>query len=359
MFRLAEQLRRHAEDALLRGPYSVVDKTTLPPSGDPQDYWHPAPYFWPNPDSEDGLPYIKIDGMRSPGTALYEPGCEQYDRSSLQRLFDDTTILALAWRATGNLRYSDHAASLVRKWFLNPASRMNPHLEFAQVRLGHNQNRGYSTGIIEAKDFYFFLDALRLLEDSGSFTIEDRAALTDWLRTYLNWLHTSPQGQQECRTNNNHGTLFDLQVAAIAVYVKDLGVLLDTLRRAQDRLRQQLAPDGSQPHELKRTMTKHYCCFNAQSWINIADLGANCGYDLWSFRDVNGRGLKTALEWLLTRLSPEKQWPYPQQGAFDRDRVLPLYFGYRAHFGNLSEFKFVGDPCGCLLYTSPSPRDRS
>jgi hypothetical protein len=314
----------------------------LPPFGDAHDYWLPAPYFWPNPNTKDGLPYIKIDGKRSPGTGLYETGSEQYDRTSLQRLFDDTTTLALAWRVTGNMHYAEHGSLLVRRWFLDPSSRMNPHMRFAQVRLGHNENQGFSTGIIEAKDFYFFLDGVRLLERSGSFTVADREALSDWLRTYLAWLLSSPQGMQECRTKNNHGTLFDLQIAAIAAYVLDLRTLLTTFRRAGNRLFQQFEPDGSQPSELTRTITQHYCCFNLQAWINLANLAAGCGQDLWSLQDSDGRGLKPALEWLLA-LCSKKEWPYPQEGDFDRDRLLPLHFSYRDRYGAQPFFQPVAD----------------
>src|SRR5690554_383098 len=87
---LKKYIEQAAEEALKRGPYSVVDKKTLPPSKNPHDYWHPAPYFWPNPIPIPGLPYIPKDGKRVPGTRLYEPLSDNYDRTRLQRLLDDT-----------------------------------------------------------------------------------------------------------------------------------------------------------------------------------------------------------------------------------------------------------------------------
>ena len=68
---------------------------------------------------------MRRDGHRVPGTELYEPGSEQYDRTSVQRLFDDTTVLALAWRVTDNLDYAEHGARLVKRWFVEPEMRMN------------------------------------------------------------------------------------------------------------------------------------------------------------------------------------------------------------------------------------------
>ena len=46
-----------------------TDKTTEPPSGDRHEYWHPAPYWWPNPATADGLPYVWRYGERAPGPA--------------------------------------------------------------------------------------------------------------------------------------------------------------------------------------------------------------------------------------------------------------------------------------------------
>ncbi len=129
-------IEAEASAAIARGTFSVLDKTGCAPSGDRRDYWHPAPYWWPNPDSPDGLPYIQRDGQRRPGTNLYEPGSEEFDRSNLQRVLEGATVCALAWRATGKQPYADHGAALIRRWFVDPESRMNPHLEFAQARMG-------------------------------------------------------------------------------------------------------------------------------------------------------------------------------------------------------------------------------
>src|SRR5262249_1751712 len=45
------QLERDAKSALHAGPFSVVEKTNVPPSGDKHDYMSIGPYFWPDPGS--------------------------------------------------------------------------------------------------------------------------------------------------------------------------------------------------------------------------------------------------------------------------------------------------------------------
>src|SRR5213078_434466 len=60
------KLERDAQKALPSGPFSVVTKDATPPSGDKHVYMSQAPYFWPDPKSPNGLPYIRRDGERNP-----------------------------------------------------------------------------------------------------------------------------------------------------------------------------------------------------------------------------------------------------------------------------------------------------
>ncbi|WP_028492423.1 alginate lyase family protein [Thioalkalivibrio sp. ALE19] len=326
-----EALVKCASEALERGPFSVVDKTTRPPSGDVHDYWHPAPYYWPHPLRIPGLPYVARDGERVPGTRLYEPESDRYDRTRVQRLFDDGLVLAMAQEATGEERYGKHAARLVRRWFLDEETAMKPHLQYAQVRRGHNRNRGTSAGIIEFKDLYYFLDGVRLLLRNGALADTDRTGLENWLGQYLEWLRSSPQGIGERASENNHGTYYDLQVASIAAFLGEWRLVRETLRDSRSRILAQFASDGRLPQELARTTTAHYECFTIQGWIHLARLAESVGEDLWSFEGPEGQGLRRGMEWLLQHMG--KPWPYQQIDAFDEERFYPILFAYREKYG--------------------------
>ncbi|WP_170329767.1 alginate lyase family protein [Ruegeria arenilitoris] len=317
-------LRSAADEAMTRGPYSVTDKPEPAPSGDPHDYYHPAPYWWPNPKKKDGLPYIRQDGKRVPGTQLYEADSDRYDRTRLQRLFDDTTALALAARVTGEKKYSDKAENLILTWFVDPETRMNPNLNYAQVRRGHRSDRGEAHGLIETKDFYFFLDAVRLLED-------DLLAreLKTWLSAFLEWLTTSEQGIDECGATNNHGSCFDLQVASIAAFLDDVQALQEINLRAQARLLGTITPNGEQPFEMERTLTQHYCTFNLQSWINLFNLLENVGFRPWS--SAAGERLISAMNRLLSE--SEAGWSHPQIDPFNMARLFPIDSALRERTG--------------------------
>ncbi len=311
-----------AEGALLRGPYAVTDSSSLPPSGSAHDYWHPAPYWWPH-GRGDGTPYVWRDGVRRPGTQMYSPASEQFDRTRLHGMLHDTTALALGWAVTGDDRYAGHGARLVRTWFLDGGTAMTPHLEFAQVRLGHDGNRGQATGLIEMKDLYYFLDAVRLLTRAGALSEADARSFRTWLRAYFTWFLESPQGTQERRAANNHGTCYDLQSLAIAAYLGDADEFNEAVRRATGRLGAQFDPTGAQPEELRRAETRHYCAFNLQSWLNAARIAECGGAGLWDAGFGTGSLLSHGIDWYLA-VDTGEGWPYPQVQEFDTRRDLPI-----------------------------------
>jgi len=201
---------------------------------------------------------------------------------------------------------------------------MDPHLRYSQVRMGHNNNEGSCSGIIETKDFYYYLDAVRILEKEGFLGEGDLKGLKEWLGAFLAWLVESPQGREEVKRRNNRGVLYDLQVGAIAAYLKDFETLSEVVRRSQGRIHDHFEPDGRQPHELARTESAHYCAFNLQSWVNLADFLGRCGVDLWGYESAGGRSIRKGLEWLLPFFAGQR-WPHPQLSEFNWQRLAPLF----------------------------------
>ena len=334
--RLVAKLREEADAALKRGPYSVTDKTTVPPSGDPHDYWHPAPYWWPNPKTPDGLPYIRRDGMRVPGTHLYEAGSDKYDRTRLQRLFDDTTVLSLAWKVTGVDAYAQHAARLVRHWFIAPESRMNSHLRYAQVRMGYDDSEG-SRYRRDRDEGSVLLSRRRKVprasRRAGAGRPRPARRVVDAVsRLACHELagHAGAACQQQSWDLLRFADRRDRRLS------RKCGLAtFDLSYELQERLLEQFELDGGQPHEMKRTLTGHYCCFNLQSWVNLATLAERCGVDLWSITASDGRGLRRAFEWMAPYIGG-REWNWPQTHVLDCERFIPLYFACRDHYGEIA-----------------------
>jgi hypothetical protein len=309
-------LQNDAAEALAFGPVSVMDKAVTPPSGDKHDYMSQAPYWWPDPAKPDGRPYIRRDGDRNPEINRIT------DHDNLGRLTSAVATLGLSYALTGRQEHAAHAARLVRVWFLDPATRMNPHLKFGQGIPGINDGRGI--GIIETRGLAEMLDGVLLLAGSPSWTAADESALQDWMRGYLKWLIESSHGQEEAKNGNNHETWYDVQVAGLALYTGQRDLARRTLEGARQRIARQIEADGRQPRELERTRAWDYSEFNLRAFFDLADMGRRGGVDLWTYRTGDGRSLRQALDFMVPFAAGEQKWSYPQITGFRASAIHGL-----------------------------------
>src|SRR5262249_9368963 len=190
------ELEREAKSALSAGPFSVVEKTNLPPSGDKHDYMSIGPYFWPDPATSNGLPYVRHDGRRNPANRTS-------DRRDLSSMMGNVETLALAWYFTGDETYANKATQLLYTCFLDSETRMNPNFQFAQAVPGVNTGRGI--GLIEMAGMTGLIDSVGLLAGSKSWTEADQRGLEKWFTQFVQWMQESKNGRDEAAAKNNHG----------------------------------------------------------------------------------------------------------------------------------------------------------
>jgi hypothetical protein len=161
-------------------------------------------------------------------------------------------------------------------------------MQFAQVRGGYDNNIGISFGIIEMKDLYFMLDAVRLVERGGFITENEQIELRVWFVQYLDWLETSKIGQEEYAQTNNHGLYFDVQASAIAAYLDDIPKMIMYIEKANQRLLAHVSGDGSMPGELRRPTCEHYQMFTLQGWAVLSRLAQVVNRNIWKFESNKG-----------------------------------------------------------------------
>lgn len=313
---LVNALRKQADELLNKKPVSVTDKGFTPASGDKHDYMSQAPYFWYDSTKPNGLPYMRKDGVRNPEINKIT------DHRFLSELDNACRTLALAWYCTGEKKYAAKATALLKYWFINEATKMNPNLNYAQAIPGINNGRGI--GIIETIALTGIADAVILLKGSTILTEKDYNSIQQWYTQYLNWMLTSKNGNEEHAAKNNHGTWFYVQAIDFALFTGNNIKAKELIDEAKKRMDSQINKEGKMQLELDRTNGLGYTTFNLQAWFKVATLAQQTGTNLWQYVNQQGAGIRTALDWLIPYALVKKNWPYQQISEYKKNNIYTL-----------------------------------
>ena len=288
--------------------HSVTFQT---PEGRPHEDWAPndfysmGPYWWPDPDAEDGLPYIHRDGRVNPEFR------EANDRHAFQDFVHDVRALALAYGLTDDEKYAEHAVKLLRVWFLDEETKMNPHMRYAQAIPGRTSGRGI--GIIDTSRNAFLVDKIRLLRESESYTADVETELVSWYEEYLDWLVEHPQGQNEAAMGNNHGTSYDVQILSIGRFVGRDDWAREWIETVtKERFDDQIEDDGRMPAELRRTRSWNYTTGNLRHLTNLCIIAERLGIDLFHYPSADSPAFKAAVDFAFPYIDRPDDWPYEQ-----------------------------------------------
>lgn len=341
-----DQLIKDADKALLFKPVTVMTKTDLPPSGDKHDYMSIAPYWWPNPNTPNGIPYVRRDGEVNPEVKNFP------DKVVLPGLSSSIYHLSLAYYFTGKNEYATHAIQLIRVWFLDEKTRMNPNLKYAQSVKGVTEGR--AEGVIDTRHFMHIIDAISLIKDSKDWTSADQSGMVLWVRDFSKWMMTSKIGIEEMNAPNNHGVWFDAQLLAYAGFLGDTGMIRKIHERVMGRLDAEMDIQGSFPLEMKRTTSFHYSVFILNAYANLAIRFQQHGLDLWHAKTSSGKSLKLGFDFILPYLMKEKEWTGAQINAFKAMEALPLLQKAVSEYGCkacVAEMKRLAGPAYPSLLT--------
>lgn len=320
-----KKLLRDADKALLIGPFSVMEKKNNPPSGDKHDYMSLAPYHWPDPTKKDGLPYIRKDGQTNPEVLEYK------DKEYMPKLCEAVYALGLAYYFSGDEKYAAHAATLMKVWFLNADTKMNPNLNYAQAIKGVNTGRG--AGLIDARHFMKLIDGIGLLKGSKQWTNAEQTGMQTWFSDFLSWMQTSEIGKDEMDAKNNHGTYYDALRLSIALFTGRAVEAKAIVANAVKRLDSQMDAEGKFPLEMERTIALHYNVFDLHAFYMIASMAEHTGFDLWNYTGPQGASLKKGFTYFHPFLTKKKDWTGQQIKPFEWEEGYPLLLLSAKKFG--------------------------
>ncbi|KAJ7198601.1 alginate lyase-domain-containing protein [Mycena pura] len=294
-----------ADAWLPQGPWSVTNKTIIPPNGTIHDYASQAPYWWPS-NTSDGCPYFQIDGVHNPEVDRYTDHDERGD------MLNATYVLSLAWFYTGKEAYGRKAGDNLRTWFITNATRMNPNLDHAQIIPCADDGR--SIGIIDfSQEYTSALDAAAILASGApGWTASDMRAFKQWNADFLDWLDNSDFGIEETAALNNHGTFALMQSAGIALFLGDHAVAVNKTASVRPRIDEFITANGSQPQELVRTRSFHYSTFDLVAYTRLAAIGKKIGVDLWGYSGPEGQSIKQAVNFIIPAATGAAEWPFPE-----------------------------------------------
>lgn len=313
-----------ADDDLLLKPPTVMTKEYIPASGSKHDYVSLARYAWPDETQPNGLPYVMRDGVSN-------PELKKYDRNKLSAMANAVYRLSLAYYFSGEEKYAQKATELIRVWFIDKKTKVNPNLRFAQHIPGKADGRCY--GVIDAYSYVKMLDGVQLLEKSKSFTQKDSKLLKAWFSQLLKWLLTHPQAIEESYQKNNHATAYDVQVAAYALYTGNKKVFSDIIDNfPKCRIATQIMPDGKQPYELRRTLAFGYSQYNLTHIIDLMLMIKHQGVDFRQYCVSGEHSFFKAMDFLAPYMGKSvSDWPYQQiSGWEDKQQEMAKDF-YRTY----------------------------
>ncbi|KAL3917008.1 MAG: hypothetical protein SGILL_004914, partial [Bacillariaceae sp.] len=202
---------------------------------------------------------------------------------------------------------------------------------------------------VKGRDWYFFLDAVRMIEESGAMSQGNQDSLKAWFVQYLEWLAVTTdssfrkKGQPLYFERNHHGVYLDLQVVAVASYAGNLSFALQTMQESASRLLTQVDIVGKLKTEIGGSDCEHLQMFTLQGWSSLARVAEKAGIKLWSKlpkRKSEDSAATSALcraaEYTIPFLHKRARCTNSPKRHPDVSRWLPLFMEARQHCPNVA-----------------------
>ncbi|MEY2596579.1 MAG: hypothetical protein RI965_1851 [Bacteroidota bacterium] len=298
---LKSGILKEADEALRSNPITITNFQAERSAGGKHDFFSEGDYWWPDPQHPDG-PYIQKDGLTNPYNFTAH-------RTAMINFSKMMGALTSAYILTNDEKYARKAFEHARAWLIDTATRMNPHMLYAQAIKGKFTGRGI--GIIDMIQFMEVAQSLLKLEHSKSADKVEYKLFRNWFDQYLKWITSHPYGIDEKNAVNNHGTCWTMQVAAFAKFTGNKQ-LIDTCiyRYKYVHLPEQMDIDGSFPKELNRTKPFGYSLFNLDAMSMLCQILSDKYNNLWNYSTQNNKSIEKGISFITPFVKNKDSWPF-------------------------------------------------
>jgi hypothetical protein len=312
-----------AQNYLTEKPTPITSLPSPNSPGTPHDYYSEA-----EPDPDPNAPPAK------PGSAAPAPPFTAH-RDALFAMGLRVPALAAAGLLTADPQYSQHAALHLRAWFIDPATKMNPRLDYGHVPAisptttsttltSKPPPGGTVEGILETLPLVEVAQAIPFLAASGALTDSDLTALQTWFSAYLHWL-TDPQDSGPRLAalardrKDHHGVSWMLQVSAYTLFTTpETGApraeskSMDDLRHRfrTVTLRAQISSEGVFTHELTSATPYRDSLFSLDMIAAICHLISTRFESVWEYQLDDGPGMRAAIAYHFPFIANRSRWPF-------------------------------------------------
>ncbi|KAL1412219.1 hypothetical protein Q8F55_003230 [Vanrija albida] len=315
------------------GSWSVVNKNYLAPTGDKHDYMSWRPYFWPNCANAGNTTELSYDEMVKVCDFVNDDGHLNPNARLINNIgdFDDLAnavwFNALTWGISRSATYSNRAIRYLDTWFLDPDTKMNPNLNYAQMTGGKNGQVGSHTGILDFKPMAKIASAVILLREGNAegWNSTFDGQLQDWVKEYVSWITTEKIALEEKDAPNNHGSFYYTQLAALHLIAGDKNAAVETAREYfEGKFKTQILENGDQPLESARTRPYHYLAYNLAAIVTTGRIAEYAGVSFWNSTAASGASIEKAAEFAMA---------YPP-GVDKADELFPIIGAIASIYGD-------------------------
>lgn len=259
-----------------------------------------GPYWWP--DTLNGKKYINRDGH-------FNPEIKQFDYYKLIDLSNRCENLSKAFYITHNPKYYNALLVQLKSWFVNKKTYMKPTFMYSQVIPGQNDNKGRSTGMIDAYLFNNILESIRLVNSIKRIDRKTMKSIQKWIRDFADDSFER-YDRLFSKSNTNISLAYDVTMVNMYLFAsEEMKAKQIADQFAERRIEAQINADGSQPSELKRTRAFFYSMYNLGHIIDFCYIAR-----YWYPNYYNDHKVKIdmAFEFLGKYVDTPETFPYQQ-----------------------------------------------